>query len=332
MAQQEPQRTVVTTARDAVGAWPVVPVREWETTRDTLHMWTQIVGKIRLALEPMVNHWWQVPLYVSAVGLTTSLMPYRDGGLEIVFDFQRHRLVIVTVTGERRELMLEPRSVADLYAELFARLAEVGVEPAIMGRPVEVAIAIPFAEDEAHASYDPEYVHRFWRSLVSADRVFSRFRSRFVGKVSPVHFFWGSFDLAVTRFSGRAAPRHPGGAPNCPLWVMERAYSHEVSSCGYFPAGGEEGAFYSYAYPQPAGFHEQPVTPTTAFYDEGLGEFLLPYEAVRTADDPDAVLLEFLQSTYEAAADLAEWDRAHLEAPPENQEIAASPQQAKERR
>jgi Family of unknown function (DUF5996) len=305
----------MTTTRDPIGAWPALPVREWEATRDTVHMWTQIVGKIRLALEPMVNHWWQVPLYVNALGLTTSLMPYRDGGLEIVFDFRRHVLGIVTVTGKRRELVLEPRSVADFYAELFARLAEVGVEVAIMARPVEVSVAIPFAEDQEHASYDPEYMHKFWRSLVSADRVFTDFRSRFVGKVSPVHFFWGAFDLAVTRFSGRTAPRHPGGVPNCAPWVMERAYSHEVSSCGYWPGGGEEGAFYSYAYPEPAAFREQPVA-TAAYYDEGMGEFLRPYETVRTADDPDAVLLEFLQSTYEAAANLADWDREQLEARP----------------
>jgi hypothetical protein len=191
----------------------------------------------------------------------------------------------------------------------------VGVDDVrIMARPVEVAVAIPFAEDEEHASYDAEYVHRFWRSLVSADRVFTRFRSGFAGKVSPVHFFWGGFDLAVTRFSGRTAPRHHGGAPNCPAWVMERAYSHEVSSCGYWPSQGDEGAFYSYAYPEPEGFDQGRVAPVAAFYDDGLGEFLLPYEAVRGADDPDSTLLEFLESTYELAADLAGWDRQLLEA------------------
>ncbi|MFI5054536.1 MAG: DUF5996 family protein, partial [Acidimicrobiia bacterium] len=222
-------------------------------------------------------------------------------------------LVITTVTGERREMVLEPRSVADFYTELFARLAEIGVEVPIMSRPVEVEVAIPFAEDSQHASYDPEYVHRFWRSLVSVDRVFTRFRAGFVGKVSPVHFFWGSFDLAVTRFSGRRAPRHPGGAPNCPPWVMERAYSHEVSSCGYWPGGAAEGTFYSYAYPVPAGYRDHPVAPTGAFFDDASGEFLLPYEEVRTIGDPDGMLLEFLQSTYDAAADLAGWDRSELE-------------------
>jgi hypothetical protein len=297
-------------------AWPALPVRDWEATRDTLHLWTQIVGKIRLALEPMVNHWWQVPLYVNAVGLTTSLMPYGTGGLEIVFDLQRHRLVVTTVAGDRRELALEPRSVADLYDELFAHLADLGVEVAIMARPVEVPVAIPFADDQEHASYDAGAVHRFWRSLVSADRVLHEFRSGFLGKVSPVHFFWGSFDLAVTRFSGRTAPKHPGGAPNCPARVMELAYSHEVSSCGYFPAGSAEGAFYSYAYPTPAEFAAAPAGPDAAFFDETLGEFLLPYEAVRTADDPDTVVLEFVQATYAAAADLGRWDRTDLEVVP----------------
>ncbi len=303
----------MTSKPDPIGPWPALPVSEWAATRDTVHMWTQIVGKIRLALEPMVNHWWQVPLYVSSVGLTTSLMPYRDGGLEIEFDFQRHLLLLTTVSGERRELALHARPVAEFYAELFALLADIGVDVHIFGRPVEVPDAIPFAEDYEHRSYDAKYVEQFWRSLVTADRVLTAFRSRFVGKVSPVHFFWGSFDLAVTRFSGRTAPRHPGGTPNCPDWVMERAYSHEAISCGYWPGGSSEGSFYTYAYPEPAGLRDQRVIPDAAFYDDSFGLFLLPYETVRTAAEPDALLLEFLQSTYEAAANLAGWDRERLE-------------------
>jgi hypothetical protein len=295
--------------------WPALPVAAWESTRDTLHMWTQVVGKIRLAFAPMVNHWWQVPLYVNASGLTTSLIPHPTGGFEIAFDFQRHVLAITTVAGERREIRLAPRSVADFAADLLAQLRLLGIEVDMLGRPVEVPIAIPFAEDDVHASYDPASVTRFWWSLVSAHRVLAEFRAGFVGKVSPVHFFWGGFDLAVTRFSGRAAPRHPGGVPNCADWVMERAYSHEVSSCGYWPGGADEGVFYSYAYPEPAGFRSAPVAPAGARYDATLGEFVLPYRDVRTAPDPDGALLTFLNRTYEIAADLAGWDRAGLEGP-----------------
>jgi Family of unknown function (DUF5996) len=293
--------------------WPALPLAVWQDTRDTLHMWTQIVGKIRLALEPMVNHWWQVPLYVNASGLTTSVMPSPGGGLEIAFDFQEHVLRMTTVAGERRTLQLEPRSVADFYHEIFAQLAELGVEVRILARPVEVEVAIPFAEDEEHASYDAEFASRFWRSLVSAHRALTEFRSRFIGKVSPVHFFWGGFDLAVTRFSGREAPLHPGGVPNCAPWVMQQAYSHEVSSCGYWPSGGEEGVFYSYAYPEPGGFRDHHVKPTAARYDEMLRDFILPYHAVRTSVDPEGDLQAFLQTTYEAAANLAGWDRNGLE-------------------
>jgi Family of unknown function (DUF5996) len=299
----------------AAGGWPELPVAAWESTRDTLHMWTQIVGKVRLALGPMVNHWWGVTLYVTARGLTTSLMPYRDGGVELEFDFHRHVLDIRTTDGEERHVRLEPRSVADFYAETMARLGEVGVVVKIDPRPTEVLVAIPFPEDKTHSSYDAEFAHRFWRSLVQVHRVFSRFRAGFIGKASPVHFFWGAFDLAATRFSGRPAPRHPGGIPNCPDWVAQEGYSHEVSSCGYWPNGGAEGVFYSYAYPEPAGFPGWAVEPEGAFYDGGLGEFLLPYELVRRAGDPDATLLSFLQSTYEATAELAAWDRAGLERP-----------------
>jgi hypothetical protein len=293
--------------------WPELPVEAWASTRDTLHMWTQIVGKIRLALAPMLNHWWQVPLYVNGVGMTTSLMPHRGGGLEITFDLQHHRLTIVTVHGEHRELVLEPRSVADFYEELFARLDEVGVEVAILARPVEVEVAIPFGEDEEHTAYDPEYAHRFWRSLVSAKRVFDRFRSGFVGKASPVQFFWGSFDLAATRFSGRTAPRHPGGFPNVADRVMEEAYSHELANAGYWPGGAGEGIFFAYAYPEPDGYRHVAMSPSDARFSTDLGEFVLPYRDVRTATDPDAVLLDFLESTYEAAAELGGWDRTALE-------------------
>jgi hypothetical protein len=277
-------------------------------------MWMQIVGKIRLALEPMVNHWWQVPLYVNAVGLTTSLMPVQPGGLEISFDFQRHILLMTTVTGDRREIALRPMSVADFYAELLDCLRSIGVNVVIYPVPVEVAVAIPFADDTEHASYDPEFVQRFWRALVSIVGVFKEFRAGFIGKASPVHFFWGSFDLAVTRFSGRPAPVHPGGAPNCPPWVMERAYSHELSSCGYWPGGGEGGLFYSYAYPQPQGFRDQAVAPAAASFDDDLGEFVLPYATVRAASDPESALMEFLESTYGVAAGLLKWDRGSLEA------------------
>ena len=297
-------------------AWPKLPLAAWEDTRDTLHLWTQVVGKIRLALEPALNHTWQVPLYVSARGLTTSLMPYDHRGVELEFDFARHVLDIRTTAGGERHVWLEPRSVADFHAETMARLRELDMPVKILARPVELAVAIPFPDDDVHASYDPEYAHRFWLSLVQARRVFTEFRSRFVGKVSPVHFFWGSFDLAVTRFSGRAAPPYPGAAPNLAPWVMQEAYSHEVSSCGYWPGGGGEGVFYSYAYPEPDDFRDRPVDPPGAAYARELGEFLLPYELVRRAEDPDHDLLAFLQSTYEAAADGAAWNRTELEARP----------------
>jgi hypothetical protein len=300
-------------ADGATGLWPELTISAWEDTRDTFHMWTQIVGKIRLALEPMVNHWWQVPLYVSARGLTTSLMHTGGRGLEIEFDLVDHVLDCRTSDGRSAQVRLEPRSVASFYTATVDALGELGVQVRILARPVEVVEAIPFAEDERHRSYDAEAVHRFWLALVQVHRVMRRFRAGFVGKVSPVHFFWGGPDLAVTRFSGRRAPKHRGGVPNCPDWVQELAYSHEVSSCGFWPAGSPEGSFYSYAYPEPDGFADWPVTPDTASYDETAGEFLLPYAAVRTADDPDEYLLSFFQSTYEAAAELAGWDRAALE-------------------
>jgi Family of unknown function (DUF5996) len=296
--------------------WPDLTLSRWEDTRDTLQLWTQVVGKVRLALEPMVNHWWQVPLYVSARGLTTSLMHSERGGLEIEFDFIDNVLELRTSRGERRHLPLEPRTVASFYAEVVDGLDSLGVNVTLFGRPVEVPVSIPFAQDDQHRSYDAAAVRAFWTALLQAHRVMTIFRGRFIGKASPVHFFWGAADLATTRFSGRQAPKHPGGVPNCADWVQQLAYSHEVSSCGFWPGGSAEGSFYAYAYPQPDGFAEWPVGPAEAFYDKSLGEFLLPYGAVRVADDPDAMLLEFFQSTYEAAAELAGWDRAGLEAGP----------------
>ena len=293
--------------------WPELTLSSWEETRDTFHMWTQVVGKIRLALEPMVNHWWQVAFYVSARGLTTSLMPAGATGIEIEFDLNDHILDLRTTDGRTRHVTLEPRSVASFYAEVMTALDELGVHVNILARPVEVAESIPFAQDEKHHAYDAEAVHRFWLALVDIHRVMARFRAQFVGKASPVHFFWGGPDLAVTRFSGRPAPKHPGGVPHCADWVQELAYSHEVSSCGFWPGGSAEGSFYSYAYPQPAGFSDWAVVPDAAYYDEAMGEFLLPYAAVRTADDPDAFLLSFFESTYNGAATLGRWDRDALE-------------------
>lgn len=296
------------------GRWPDLGLPAWEDARHTLHMWFQIVGKVRLALEPMVNHWWQVPLYVSARGLTTSLMHAGPWGVELEFDFVDHVLALRRSDGERRAVTLEPRSVADFYRATMAALADLGVAVTIMPKPVEVAEAIPFAEDDTHRAYDREAARRFWTALVHAHRVMYRFRARFVGKVSPVHFFWGGPDLAVTRFSGRPAPKHRGGVPNCPDRVQELAYSHEVHSCGFWPGDDGEGSFYAYAYPEPEGFATRPPGVADASYDPALGEFVLPYAAVRAAADPDATLLSFFQATYEAAADLAHWDRAALEA------------------
>ena len=287
-------------------------IDKWADTRDTLHLWTQIVGKVRMALEPMTNHWWQVTLYVSARALTTSLMHVGDRGLEAEFDFLAHQLEFRTTDGAVRRVALEPRSVASFYAETMKALDELAVPVQIVPRPNEVVDAIPFDEDEVHQSYDPDAARQFWLALVQMHRVLSVFRSRFLGKASPVHFFWGGADICTTRFSGRPAPKHRGGVTNCPDYVQEAAYSHEVSSCGYWP-GGDEGAFYAYAYPEPAGFAEWPVEPAGARYDETLGEFVLPYELVRTAPRPDEALLAFCQTTYDAAAELANWDRGALE-------------------
>lgn len=294
--------------------WPDLPWPAWRDTAATLHLWTQVVGKVRLALTPWLNHGWHVPLYVTARGLGTSPMPAGNGIVEIEFDFIAHRLAVRTSTGDELTLPLEPRPVADFYGRTLDLLRRVGVEVAISEMPNELPDPIPFSEDHVHASYDPEAAHRFWRALVQIDRVFKLFRSGFLGKASPVHFFWGSFDLAVTRFSGRLAPAHPGGVPGLPDPVTREAYSHEVSSAGFWPGNDSftQAAFYSYSYPTPAGFRDRPVTPP-AYFDDALGEFVLSYDAVRTAADPDTLLLDFLQTTYAAAADTAGWDRAALE-------------------
>ena len=297
-------------------AWPVLPpLADWQDTFETVHRWTQIVGKIRLERGPWINHSWGTALYVTTRGLTTSPIPYERDTFAVDFDFIDHELRLTTSTGEARSFSLEPMSVAAFYEKTMSTLGALGIEVEIYPKPVEIPDPIqPFPEDEAHASYDAEAVHRFWRALVQADRVFTAFRARFTGKVSPVHFFWGAFDLAVTRFSGREAPTHPGGVPNCPDWVMEEAYSKELSSAGFWPGTGlGEAAFYSYAYPEPDGYQERDVRPEAADYLEEMGEFVLPYEAVRTAEDPDATLLAFLQDTYAATADLGGWDRGALE-------------------
>ena len=301
--------------RSAPSDWPDLPLSDWADTCATLHLWTQVVGKVRLAHAPMVNHWWQVPLYVTCRGLTTSPIPYDGRSFQIDFDFIDHALRLQTSRGESGTMGLGPRSVADFYAELMGRLRGLGLETRIWTMPVEIPDAIPFEQDRTHAAYDPEHVTRFWRSLVQVERVLTRFRGQFLGKASPVHFFWGSFDLAVTRFSGRAAPRLTSDSPNLGAWVMQEAYSHEVSSCGFWPGNGGFGkaAFYSYAYPEPAGFAAAPVSPEATYYDQGLGQHILPYDAVRQAPSPDEQLMCFLQSTYAAAADLGHWDRAGLE-------------------
>ncbi len=294
--------------------WPALPLADWQQTRDTLQLWTQVVGKVRLANEPPTNHWWNVPLYVTARGLTTSLMPHPTGpSFQIDFDFRAQRLEVATTNGDVGQVRLAPMPVAAFYEEVMRLLDELGVGTAIWPVPVEIEGAIPFADDSVHTSYEPAQAQRFWLALVEIERVFATFRSRFIGKVSPIHLFWGGLDLAVTRFSGRPAPPHPGGAPNCGPHVMLEAYSHEVSSAGYWPGGEGEGIFYSYAYPEPDGYRDYPVRPKSAFYDTALGEFALPYEDVRQAEDTSGLLLEFLQSTYEAAATRASWDRPGLE-------------------
>jgi hypothetical protein len=297
-------------------AWPSLPpYSAWRPTCETLHLWTQIVGKIRLKLTPWLNHSWHVPLYVTARGLSTSVIPYQGEDFEIGFDFIDHVLDIEVSSGQRRRIALRPQPVCDFYAAVMKALGDLGVEAQITQLPCEIPGAVLFGADREHASYDADAVHRFWRALLQADRVFKQFRSGFIGKASPVHFFWGSFDLAVTRFSGRTAPPFTAKVPGLSTAVMVEAYSHEVSSAGFWPGGGaiDHAAFYSYAYPVPDGFKGATVAPKAAIYSEALGEFLLPYDEVRNAADPGASLLSFLQSTYDAAADTAHWDRAKLE-------------------
>ena len=298
---------------NAVEAWPDLPLPAWQDTYATLHMWTQIVGKIRRTLTPQLNHWWNVTLFVTARGLTTSPIPYGERIFEMEFDFVDHKLGVRTNDGLTKQILLQPRSVADFYDDVIATLHSLNLDVKIHAAPDEVANPISFAEDRTHKSYDAEYVHRFWRILVSVDSVFKEFRARFIGKCSPVHFFWGSFDLAVTRFSGRRAPERPGADA-----ITREAYSHEVSSAGFWPGGGESQgpAFYSYMAPEPAGFKTQTVRPNTAFYHSGMSEFFLMYDDIRRAQSPRDLLLEFLQSTYEAGANLAKWDRTALEREP----------------
>ena len=296
-------------------AWPDLQYKDWKDTCTTLNRWSQVVGKIRLCQSPWLNHSWHATFYVTARGITTSLIPFGERAAEIDFDFIDHRLHIRTSDALTRTMELRPRSVADFYRELFAHLADLGLSVKIHPVPNELPDATPFAQDEAHASYDAEFAQRYWRLLVQADRVMKQFRARYIGKCSPVHLFWGGFDLAVTRFSGATAPTHPGGVPNCPDRVTREAYSHEVSSCGFWPGNDAlpMSLFYAYAYPEPPGFKDAAVRPAAAYYEKSFGEFVLPYDAMRTAASPDAALLDFLQSTYEAAADLGRWNRPALE-------------------
>jgi len=297
--------------------WPELAYADWKDTCATLHLWTQIVGKVRLACTPWVNHSWHVPLYLTARGLTTSILSQGDRGFALDFDFIDHALVIATTEGARRQIALKPRTVADFHARVIAELDELGLRVRIHDMPSEIADAIPFSADTTHRAYDAQYAQLFWHVLIRAARVLSQFRTAFVGKCSPVHFFWGSFDLAVTRFSGRPAPLHPGVVPHLPRAVLREAYSHEVSSAGFWPGGGSDDAlFYSYAYPEPEGFRNAAIEPKSASYRSTLGEFVLPYDAVCRSADPDADVLAFLNSTYDAAAETGRWDRGALECKP----------------
>lgn len=305
------------TPNEGPGAWPALPYAQWKESCLTLQLWAQIVGKVRLALTPWVNHSWHATLYVTPRGLTTGSIPHGRRAFRIDFDFCSHELVIQTSDAAERRLALQERTVADFHEAVMGLLAELDLPVRIVAIPNEVPDPIPFRKDHVHRAYDRDAVGRFWRALVRSDRVFQEFRTAFLGKVSPVHLFWGSFDLAVTRFSGRRAPLHPGGIPGLPDVVTQEAYSHEVSSAGFWAggAGVDEAAFYSYAYPEPAGYRTRAIAPPEAYYLESLRLFLLPYEVVRTAADPESTLLTFLQSTYDAAADCGGWDRAALEGP-----------------
>jgi Family of unknown function (DUF5996) len=295
---------------DQPECWPMLSLESWKDTYATLHMWTQMVGKVRMRLTPLVNHWWNVPLYVTARGLTTSRIPYGQRAFELWFDFLRHQLVLETTDGVLKTLPLAPRAVAEFYGEFMEMLRSAGIEVKIWRMPVEVPNPIPFDQDRVHRSYDPAAVRRFWRILLSVNAVFCQFRSRFIGKSSPVHFFWGSFDLAVSRFSGRRAPERPGADA-----MTREAYSHEVSSVGFWPGSGDvkEAAFYSYMVPEPQGFKAARIGPDAAYYDKQLGEFLLMYEDVRKAESPSAALLDFCQTAYEVGANLGHWKRQALE-------------------
>jgi Family of unknown function (DUF5996) len=317
----------------ATDRWLPLPLAAWQDTYETLHLWTQIIGKIRVALAPKMNHWWHSTLYVTPRGLTTGTMPAGLRSFQITFDFLKHQLLIETSDGMMRTIALAPRSVAAFYRAVMTTLKDMGIEVEIWTMPQEIADPIPFEQDDSlterlrqrHAAYDPESAQRFWQILVQADLLLTDFRTRYAGKCSPVHFFWGSFDLAVTRFSGRRAPEHPGGVPHMADWVTREAYSYEVSSCGFWFGGGSitsgrlyanEALFYAYAYPAPGGFKDYPIQPPAAFYRPEMQEFMLPYEAVRQADDSEAMVMAFLQSTYEAAANLGHWDRATLDYQP----------------
>lgn len=297
--------------------WPALPLEEWRDTYATLHRWLQMVGKTRLALAPMQNHWWQVTLYLTSRGLSTSPMPCGDRSCEVELDFLQHRLIVRTSNGDTRLLSLEPCPVDEFYREYIDALHTLGITPRIWPVPVELSDAMPFTQDHEHASYDADAAQRCWRILAGADRVFKEFCGQFIGKCSPSHFFWGSFDLACTRFSGRRAPKHPGGIPNCPDYVAVEAYSHECISAGWWPGSAgspvEEPAFYAYAYPEPAGCPDAPIGPAGASYNTTMREWILPYELVHAAADPKEMIMEFLQSTYEAAADRGGWARRELE-------------------
>jgi hypothetical protein len=310
-------QSLVIPERRGHGTWPSLPLAEWQDTLATLHRWVQIVGKTRLALAPPINHWWHVTLYLTSRGLTTSPMPYGNRTVEVELDFIDHNLLVRTGDGATRAIALVPRTVAEFYREYLALLDSLGFRIMIRPVPNEMEDAIPFPQDHQHRFYDPEYAARCWKILSQTNRVFQQFRGRFIGKSSPVHFFWGGFDLACTRFSGRSAPLHPGGFPHFPDWAVREAYSHECISAGWWPGGGPlpEPAFYCYSYPEPQGFAAARVGPAAAYYNETLREFILPYDAVRGANRPDEVLLEFLQTTYEAGAELGGWDRRAVERP-----------------
>jgi len=317
------KRTTMTNSPNQTNGWPTLPTDEWIDTIEALHLWSQVVGKIRLGYAPWLNHSWGVTLYVSTKGLRTSMIPFGSQGVELEFDFTAHQLDIHTTTGQQRSIPLQPQSVADFHQAVLDAMTSVGMPVTIDPMPSEIPDAIPFDRDTAQRNYDPDHAHTLWQALVQSDRALTRFRAGFKGKASPVHFFWGSFDLATTRFSGRTAPPHPGGIPNFPHDVAREAYSHEVTSVGFWPGNRDapEPIFYAYAYPNPEGFPSAQVQPADAFWLDELGEFVLPYAAATAAEDPDHVLASFFDSTHAAAAELAQWDRTALEChPPEGPE------------